>query len=256
MEYINALIYLGPLVFLAGFIDSIAGGGGTISIPAYLLTGMPAHLAFGTNKLSMTFGTAIAAGRFIKNKAIDIRTAIISGVNSVIGAAIGSQFALLLDERTFRLLLIIALPCVAVFLMFRKNKIYEGGHESISPKKTVILASIIGFSIGMYDGIIGPGTGTFAIIAYNTFMKYDLKIASGNAKILNLSSNIASLVTFAIAGNVLFVLGLPAAAFCIAGNYIGAGFAIRKGAKFIRPMLFIVLGILLIRILYDFLTTR
>jgi len=254
LEYIHSLLYLGPLVFLAGFIDSIAGGGGTISIPAYLLTGMPTHFAFGTNKLSMTFGTAIAAGRYVRNKAIDIRTAIISGINSVIGAAIGSQFALMLDDRTFRLLLIIALPCVAVFLMFRKDKIYEGGREDISSRKTVLLATVIGFSIGLYDGIIGPGTGTFAIIAYNTFMKYDLKVASGNAKILNLSSNIASLVTFAIAGNVLFVIGIPAAAFCIAGNYIGAGFAIRKGAKFIRPMLFVVLGLLLLRIIYDFLT--
>jgi len=239
-------------VFLAGFIDSIAGGGGTISVPAYLLTGMPAHLAFGTNKLSMTFGTAIAAGRFIKNKAIDVRTAVVSGINSVIGAAIGSQVALLLDERTFRLLLIIALPLVAVFLMFRKNKIYEGGHEGISARKCVVLASVIGFSIGMYDGIIGPGTGTFAIIAFNTFMRHDLKIASGNAKILNLSSNIASLVTFSLTGNVLFAVGLPAAALCIAGNYIGAGLAIKKGAKFIRPMLFIVLAILLIRIIIDF----
>jgi hypothetical protein len=254
LEYLHALFYLCPLVFLAGFIDSIAGGGGTISIPAYMLTGMPVHFAFGTNKLSMTFGTAIAAGRFIKNKAIDIRTAVISGMFSVIGAAIGSQFALLLSDRTFRILLIIALPCVAVFLTFRKGKICEGGHESLSMRKSIMLASVIGFSIGMYDGIIGPGTGTFAIIAYNTFMRHDLKVASGNAKILNLSSNIASLVTFALAGNVLFVIGLPAAAFCIAGNYIGAGFAIKKGAKFIRPMLFVVLGMLLVKVIYDFVT--
>jgi hypothetical protein len=200
----------------------------------------------------MAFGTGIAAGRFIKNKAIDIRTAVLSGIVSLLGAAIGSQFALMLDDRTFRLMLLIALPCVAVFLMFRKNKIYEGGHEDLTLRRSVTLAIVIGFFIGMYDGIIGPGTGTFAIIAYNTFMRHDLKTASGNAKILNLASNVASLFTFALAGNVLFVIGLPAAVFCIAGNYIGAGFAIRKGAKFIRPMLFVVLGILLVRLVYDF----
>jgi len=254
MEYLHTLFYLCPLVFLAGFIDSVAGGGGTISIPAYLLTGMPVHFAFGTNKLSMTFGTTIAAARFIKNKAIDVRTAILSGIFAVTGAAIGSQIALLLSDRSFRLMLIIALPCVAVFLVFRRNKVYEDGHGSLSPKKSIVLAALIGLLIGMYDGIIGPGTGTFAIIAYNALMRYDLTTASGNAKILNLSSNLASLVTFALAGNVLFLIGLPAAAFCIAGNYIGAGFAIRKGAKFIRPMLFIVLIMLLIKVIYDFIT--
>jgi len=252
LEYIHALFYLCPLIFLAGFIDSIAGGGGTISIPAYMLTGMPVHFVFGTNKLSMTFGTTIAAVRFIRNKAIDIRTAVLSGIFAACGAAAGSRIALLLDDRTFRILLIAALPCVAVFLALRKNKVFEAEYESIPARKSVALAVAIGFAIGMYDGIIGPGTGTFAIIAYNAIMKFDLKVASGNAKILNLSSNVASLVTFALAGNVLFVIGLPAAAFCIAGNYIGAGFAIKKGAKFIRPMLFVVLGLLLIRVIYDF----
>jgi len=254
MEYLPSLIYLCPLVFLAGFIDSIAGGGGTISVPAYMLTGMPVHLAFGTNKFSSSFGTAIATGRFIRNKAIDIRTAIISGIFSLMGAAIGSRLALLLDDRAFRLLLIVALPCVAVFLVFRRNKVFEGGHEDLSLRKSAVLASVIGLSIGMYDGIIGPGTGTFAIIAYNTFMKHDLKTASGNAKVLNLASNVASLVTFALAGNVLIIIGLPTAVSSIIGNYIGSGFAIRKGAKFIRPMLFVVLGILLVKVIYDFLT--
>jgi len=254
LEYLHTLIYLCPLVFLAGFIDSAAGGGGLITIPAYMLTGMPAHLVFGTNKLSASIGTTVAAARFIKNKAIHLKTAAISGILSLLGAAIGSQIALLLDERTFRLVMIISLPCVALFLLFRKERAYEGGHESLTLRKTITLASIIGFSIGLYDGIIGPGTGTFAIIAYNTFMKYDYKTSSGNAKILNLASNIASLFTFALAGNVLFIIGLPAAVFGVAGNYIGSGFAIRKGARFIRPMLFIVLGMLLIKVVYDFVT--
>ena len=252
MEYLSSLVYICPLIFLAGFIDSAAGGGGTISVPAYLLTGMPAHLAVGTNKLSASIGTVFAAARFIKNKAIDIRTSAVSGILSLLGAALGAQVVLLVDDRTLRLLLIVALPCVALFLIFRKNKTIECNREGISTRRTIVLASVIGFSIGLYDGIIGPGTGTFAIIAYNTFMRYDLKTASGNAKILNLASNLASLVTFALTGNVIYVLGLPAAVFGIAGNYLGSGFAIKKGAKFIRPMLFIVLAILLAKVIYDF----
>jgi len=255
MEYLYTLVYLAPLVFLAGFIDSAVGGGGTISIPAYLLTGMPAHLAFGTNKLSACLGTAIAAGRFIKNKAIDLKVAVISAAGALIGAALGSRFVIMLDDRTLRLMLIIALPCVALFLVLRKNKIYEAENESLSSNKTIFLASIIGFGIGLYDGIIGPGTGTFAIIAYNALMRYDLRTASGNAKVLNLASNLASVIVLASEGHVLWALGLPAAVFGILGNYLGAGFAIKKGAKFLRPMLFVVLGLLLVRVIFDFVTT-
>ena len=251
MEYLHTLIYLAPLVFLAGFIDSAVGGGGTISIPAYLLTGMPAHLAFGTNKLSASLGTTLAAARFIKNKAIDLRVAVLSAVGALIGAAIGSHFVLMLDERTLRYMLIMALPLVAVFLVFRKEKTYEDHHDELSKKKTVVLACIIGLGIGLYDGIIGPGTGTFAIIAYNALMRYDLRTASGNAKVLNLASNIASLIMFAMAGQVLWIIGLPAAAFGIAGNYFGAGFAIKKGTKFLRPMLFVVLALMLARLVFD-----
>jgi len=252
MEYLHTLIYVAPLVFLAGFIDSAVGGGGTISIPAYLLTGMPAHMAFGTNKLSACLGTAVAAARFIKNKAIDLRTAVISAIGSLIGAALGSYFVLMLDDRTLRLMLIIALPCVAVFLVFRRNNLRDACYEEMPTRKVVILASVIGFGIGLYDGVIGPGTGTFAIIAYNAAMKYDLKTASGNAKVLNLASNLASLITFALAGQVLFVIGLSAAVFGIAGNYLGSGFAIKKGAKFLRPMLFVVLGLMMVKVIYDF----
>jgi len=253
VEYLNSLLYLCPLVFLAGFIDSSAGGGGVISIPAFMLTGMPAHLVFGTNKLTMSIGTAISAGRFLKNKAVDIRAALFTGVIALLGAALGSQLALLLSDRTFRIILIAALPCIAVFQALRRNKaIDEGAHESIPVMKRIALAALIGFSLGVYDGAIGPGTGTLAIIAFNAIMRYDLKTASGNAKILNLCSNIAALVTFALAGNVLFIIGLPAAVFSVAGNYLGAGFAIKKGAKFIRPMLFIVLAILLAKVVYDF----
>jgi len=251
LEYIHSLIYICPLAFLAGFIDSSAGGGGTVSIPAYLLTGMPAHLAFGTNKLSSSIGTVVAAGRFIKNKAIDFRAAFIAAALAVLGSALGSRFLLLLDDRTLRIMLIVALPCVAVFLVFRRSESLVSGREGISVCKTVVLASAIGFFIGMYDGVIGPGTGTFAIIAFNVLMRQDLKVASGNAKILNLASNLASLVTFALAGRVLYVLALPAAVFSIAGNYLGSGFAIKKGARFIRPMLLVVLGLLLSKVIYD-----
>ncbi|MCL2873950.1 MAG: TSUP family transporter [Defluviitaleaceae bacterium] len=252
MEYLHTLLYLGPLIFLAGFIDSIAGGGGTIGIPAYMLTGMPVHFALGTNKFSMTIGTAVAAGRFIKNKAVDFQTVAVSVIFALIGSALGALIALSISDRSIRLALIIILPCVAVFLAFRKGKVYEGDPESLSLRKKIVLATLVGSFMGIFDGLIGPGTGTFGIIAYNAFMKYDFRTASGNAKVVNLASNFGAFATFALHGNVIFILGIPAALCCIAGNYVGSGFALRKGAKLIRPMLFVVLGILLFRIVYDF----
>ena len=252
MEYLHTLIYLGPLIFLAGFIDSIAGGGGTIGIPAYLLTGMPVHFALGTNKFSMTIGTAVAAGRFIKNKAIDVQTVVISVVFALIGSSVGALIALSISDRAIRLALIIILPCVAVFLALRKNKIHEGDPSSLSIGRKIILAVCVGAFMGIFDGLIGPGTGTFGIIAYNAFMKYDFRTACGNAKVVNLASNFGAFATFALHGHVVFMLGIPAALCAVAGNYVGSGFALKKGAKLIRPMLFVVLGILLLRIVYDF----
>jgi len=256
VEYLPTLIYLCPLVFLAGFVDSAAGGGGLISIPAYMLTGMPTHFAFGTNKLSAALGTFVSTGRFLRQGAIDVRTATISAISALIGSAVGSRLILSLDDRALKLFLVISLPCVAILLLLRKDKIHENERAHMSVQRTVVLATVIGLVIGLYDGMIGPGTGTFAAIAFNTFMKYDLKIATGNAKVLNLASNIASVVTFAFAGSVFYVIALPAAVFGIAGNFLGAGFALKKGASFIRPMLFIVLGLLITTMIYDFITLR
>jgi uncharacterized membrane protein YfcA len=110
---------------------------------------------------------------------------------------------------------------------------------------------LIGLIIGCYDGFIGPGTGTFAVIAYTALMRYGLKKASGNAKALNLASNYAAVITFALAGTIRYDIALPAAAFSIAGNYLGSGLAIKKGAKFIKPMLIVVMIILLAKLGYD-----
>ena len=252
MEYLHTLLYICPLVFLAGFIDSSAGGGGLISIPAFLLTGMPTHLAFGTNKLTAALGTSVAAGRFIKNRSVDFRTVVVSALCSGLGAAGGSWLVLHLDDRAFRLLLIIALPCVAVFLLTRRKAGEVDNEEETTPRRSALLAGIIGAGIGVYDGIIGPGTGTFAIIAYHAIMGYDYRTAAGNAKVLNLASNIGSIVTFLLAGHVLLLIALPAALFNIAGNYVGSGIAIKRGAKFIRPMLVFVLALLLIKVVSDF----
>ncbi len=248
----ESMLFVCVMVFLAGFVDSVAGGGGIISLPAYIFVGLPPHQAYGCNKFSSAFGTTFSAARFFLNGTLDLKVALVSAVGSFIGSGIASKIVLLLDEQVLKGMLVFILPIVAVIIMFKRNYGEENLAAQLQGVKVWILAMAIGFLIGGYDGLFGPGTGTFAIFAYTMIMKYDLRTASGNAKVLNLASNYASLVTFAFAGTILYKIAIPAAICGIVGNYIGSGFAIKRGAKFIRPMMLVVMVLLLGKMLIDF----
>jgi uncharacterized membrane protein YfcA len=239
------------MVGFAGFVDAAAGGGGIISLPAYLFTGMPAHFAYGCNKFSGSCGTTLAVIQFWRYGAVDIKAALIAAAGSFIGSAAGSKIVLLLSDQFLTTLLLFVLPCATVIISIKHNFGWENLSNTLSSRTTIILAFLIGLLIGGYDGLLGPGTGTFAIIAFSSIMKYDLKTASGNAKILNLASNYASLITFAFAGTIFYNVAIPAAICGIAGNYLGSACALRKGGKFIRPMMIIVLILLLAKIIFD-----
>ena len=238
-------------VFLAGFVDSVAGGGGLISLPAYLFVGLPAHNALATNKFSSGVGTTISTIRFLKNKALDVKMAIISAIGSFISAFLASKIALLINERMLKTMMISVLPFVAIIILIKRDFGSENLVHTINKKKLIFLAFFIGILLGFYDGLIGPGTGTFAIMAYCMLMKYDLKVASGNAKLLNLASNYASLCVFLFSGKILFHVAIPAALCGLTGNYLGSGFAIKKGSKFIRPMMIVVIVLLFSDIFID-----
>ncbi len=245
------LLFVCGMVFLAGLIDSIAGGGGLISLPAFLSIGLPPHIAFGCNKFSSSFGTTISAFRFFKNGVLDLKISLVAAAASFIGSTIASRFVLLLDSNTLKKLLVIVIPIAAFIVLFKVRGSDNKPAFDLAEKKRVVRASVAGIILGLYDGLIGPGTGTFAILAFTGFMGYELRMASGNAKILNLASNYASMLAFIIAGSVDYRIALPAAASCIAGHYIGAGLAIHKGAKFIRPTMLGVLTLLMIKIIWD-----
>lgn len=238
-----------PLLFLAGFVDSIAGGGGIISLPAFLLTGMPPHLALGSNKLSSCMGATISTARFFKNGFIDLKLAPAIIVFALIGSALGANLTLLVPENIIKYLLIVVLPIVAFFVLKKKNFDNSQSSVPISRKKQVLIAILASFIVGGYDGFYGPGTGTFLILIYTMLAKMDIKTASGNAKVVNFSSNLAAVVTFIINGKVVFVLSLVAGLFSIAGNYIGSGLVIKNGSKIVRPIIIVVLILLLIKII-------
>lgn len=238
-------------VFLAGFVDSVAGGGGLISLPAYFFVNIPTHFALGCNKFSAACGTTFSALRFFKNGAVDCKPAIVSAFFSFISSFIGMKIALMIDQELLKKGFMVLLPIIAVLLLIKRNFGNEDKSSEVPKKKLFILAVFTGTIVGFYDGLIGPGTGTIAIIAFSLTMKYGLKTASGNAKILNLASNYASLIAVVIEGKVIYSIAIPCAFFGILGNYLGSGFAIKKGASFIRPIMIVVIILLFAKIFYD-----
>lgn len=238
-------------VFLAGFVDAAAGGGGLISLPAYIATGMPAHVAYGCNKFSSACGTTLASLRFFRNRAMDVQIALLAAVGSFAGSGVAARIVLLLDDAVLKRIVIIFLPVAALVIFLNRGYGETNQSDSLSKRRKLLLALVIGLLIGFYDGMVGPGTGTFAIIAFSILMKYDLKTASGNAKILNLASNYASLITYALSGNILWTVAVPAAVCNVLGSYFGSGMALKKGAAFIRPMILVVMILLMIKIVSD-----
>lgn len=245
------LIFVCVMLFLAGFVDSIAGGGGCISLPAYLFTGLPTQTAFACNKFSSACGTTFAAIRYFANGAVNLKVSLASAVTATLGATVASRMVLLLDPTIFQKILVFVLPFAAAFLLFKRDFGEHSGFDAIPKKKVYIIAAVMGLALGFYDGFIGPGTGTFAIAAYSGILKFDLKTASGNAKMLNIASNSASAIAFMVAGLVIYRIALLTAACNIAGNLIGSGLAIKKGAGFIRPMMTLVVFLLLGKLALD-----
>ena len=238
-----------PLVFLAGLVDAVAGGGGLISLPAYLIAGLPAHNAIATNQMSSSMGTTIAAVRYGLAGFIPWKIAIFCVATAMIGSQLGAHLALLLSDRAFTIVMLVILPLTAWYVL--RGKVLEGEKEPFGSKKTTLLSMGIALAVGVYDGFYGPGTGTFLLLLLTALAHMPLQMANGTTKAINLTSNITALVVFLRSGKVLLPLGLVAGLFNIAGNYLGARMFERGGAKAVKPVMVIVLVIFLIRVITD-----
>ncbi len=241
-----------PLVFLAGLVDAIAGGGGLISLPAYLIAGVPAHVSIATNKLSSAVGTAASTERFLKNGFVPVKLALCAAAMAVIGSAIGANISMLLPENTLRGMLLVVLPAVAFYVL--KNKTMGDGEKTgtRTDRQLLWIAMFAALAIGMYDGLYGPGTGTFLLLILTGLGRMDLKSASGTTKVINLASNVTALATFIIHGQVCWSMGLTAAAFSVAGHYTGASLVMKDGKKIVRPVVLAVSAILFIKVISEF----
>lgn len=243
---LQMLFIVCPLVFLAGLVDSIGGGGGLISLPAYLFAGVPPHVAIATNKLSSSMGTTISAARLFRYMDLPLAGACV--ICSVIGSWAGSSLSLLASEKLIQYMLIPVLPVVAYYVL-RQKDLNKTAQKQLSRQKTFLICMPASFFIGIYDGFYGPGTGTFLILLYTSLAKMDLLTASANTKAVNLASNVGALAVFILNGKVFFSIGLPAALFCIAGHYLGAGMVVKNGTRVVRPVILIVLAILFVKLL-------
>ena len=240
-----------PAVFFAGFVDSIAGGGGLLSVPAYLAAGLPPHFVLGNNKFSSSFGTLFATLRYHQERLIDLPVALTSAGFALVGSYIGSRTVMSVDPSFLRYVLIVLVPAITVFT-FAKGDL--GRHDrsgSVGSKRKFLLAALAAAAIGFYDGFFGPGTGSFLIFFYTIALKYDLVKANANTKVVNLASNIAALAAFLLHGKVLFAIGILAALAGIAGNLLGARLVLAKGARLIRPIFLLGLTLLFLKILYN-----
>ncbi len=246
---LHILIFLLPLIFLAGFIDSIAGGGGLISLTSYIAFGIPAHVALGTNKFAACSGTTVATARYIKAGQVNLKICIFSALTALVGSSIGSRLVLLTSDIFLKYMLVIIVPIVAVITIVKKDFGKEG--TLVESGRIYLICAAIAFVAGTYDGFFGPGTGMFLTFAFTAFLHMDIKKACGNTKVINLASNIAALTTFVIYGNINYAIAIPCAGSQILGSYLGSGLAIKQGSKIVRPIMIVVLALLLIKVFYD-----
>ena len=233
-----------PLVFLAGLIDSIAGGGGLISLPAYLIAGVPPHIALGTNKTSSSMGTVVSAAKLVKNGFVDRRTAVPGGLCAVAGAIVGATISLYVEDTVITHMMIVILPVVAFYVLRSRTLGESEKTGTLTGGRLIGAVCGIGLVMGIYDGFYGPGTGTFLLLLLTGLAHLDTRRAAGTTKVMNLSSNLAALATFLINGKVYYSLGLVSGLFCIAGHYIGSSLVVRGGRRVVRPMILVVLCIL------------
>lgn len=237
--------------FAAGWVDAVVGGGGLIQLPALLMVpGITPVQALATNKMGSIFGTTTSAVTFFRRARPDLRTAVPMAVIALIGSFGGAILAASLPASVFKPIIIVALVAVAIFTAFRPTvgtltKLRHTGHRHYGT------AGAIGLVIGFYDGLIGPGTGSFLIIAMVTLLGYSFLGASAKAKIVNMATNFGALVFFLPNGSLLWGVGLILGLANMVGGYVGSRMAITQGSTFIRVVFLVVVGALILKLGYD-----
>lgn len=245
------ILFLCSAGFVAGFIDSIAGGGGLISLPALLAAGIPPHVALGTNKFQSMFGTSGAVINYAKKHKIMWKAALVGIPFALVGSWIGARLTLIIAPAMLAKVLIFMLP-PAVLLMAASNSLMNKKKGAkVCKTNNYLTISLVCFFIGAYDGFFGPGTGTFLIVLMVLLCKIPLINASATAKVFNLASNVGAVVIFIVSGHVYYALGIAMAVSNIAGNLTGSSLAIKRGNTFVQKFVYIAIGILFVYLIWS-----
>ena len=232
---------------LAGFVDAIAGGGGLILMPALLFVGVPPLHALGTNKLQSVFGTGVALRNYWRSGLVDWRRNRITVALVFAGALAGALIVQLIRPQLLNLIIPVLLVGAALYVLISPRMTDEDAHHRVSSAGYAPIGSAIGF----YDGFFGPGAGSFLTTALVALFGLGLVSATAHAKLLNLASNIAALITLMIGGQVMWMIGLLMAVASIAGGQVGAHLTLRIGGRMIRPLLVIMALALTVKLLAD-----
>lgn len=239
------------LAFAAGWVDAVVGGGGLLQLPALLLIpGITPVQALATNKFASIFGTATSSITYYRRTHPDLRTALPMAGFALVGSFGGASVATLLPVAVFKPIIVVALLVVGIFTAARPQL----GAETrlrFTDRRHHGSAALIGAGIGFYDGMLGPGTGTFLVISLVSILGYSFLGASAKAKIVNFATNLGALLLFVPHGAVLWLLGSLMAAANMAGGYLGSRTAIARGTGFVRVAFLLVSGVLIIRLGFD-----
>ncbi|WP_242144645.1 MULTISPECIES: TSUP family transporter [unclassified Bacillus cereus group] len=241
--HLYTLLFLVVAGFLAAFIDSVVGGGGLISIPALLFTGLPPSTAIATNKLASSMGALMSTISFIRSGNVNLKLVSKLFPLTFIGSILGAFVVKLISPEILKPLILLLLIAVAIYTIMKKDWGKDAIYNGMTTKKKIIFSIII-FIIGFYDGFFGAGTGSFLLFTF-LIMGFDFIQSAGNAKVLNFGSNIAALFIFLYLDVVHFAYGIPMGIAMVLGAFVGSNFAIKKGVSYVR-ILFIIVTLVLI----------
>lgn len=231
----------------AGWVDSIAGGGGLITVPLLMNLGLSPILAIGTNKFQASFGSFTSSTKFIRSKTVSLKSALTGVLFTSIGALLGTQAIQRIDASILKIIMPFLLLLMTIYTVLSPNL----GKLDQNPRFHLRLFFVcFGLLLGFYDGFFGPGTGSFWVISLVLLAGFNLKKATGYTKVMNFTSNIISLIAFIIAGKVIYKVGMIMGLGQIIGARIGSEMVIKKGASFIRPIFLTVVSILTISLFY------
>ena len=235
----------------AGFIDAIAGGGGMLTVPALLTAGLPPHLTLGTNKLAASFGSLTASVTYYRKRLFDPKFWASSILATAIGAAIGTLVVDSLSIEFLNKLIPIVIIAVAIYSLFGKLSPEQSDTLPLLTPVLRLKQWLQGLALGFFDGVAGPGTGTFWTASNSLLYKMNLLFNCGLARSMNFVSNFISLITFVALGHVNFLLGITMGLFLMLGAWLGAHSAIRFGSKVIRPVFNTVVIVLALKLIYE-----